>query len=409
MINPDQVYATTFDENNLNAVDAVKIHSIMISGYRATFIRLILTLNVIIIVLWQHKNPFTVFKILIALKAIRKKVHGLSGVKKYVRSQGRYFWSENILGWPSKAFSSHIKSETLRALKTSELNVPMQTVIWAISNSCPFRCSHCCEWNNLAPVESLSLNNLKLILGKLTDFGLHHIQLSGGEPLARFDDLLCLLKSAEKGIDYWILTSGYGLTYQQALLLKRAGLAGANISLDHWDENVHNEFRNNHKSFYWARQAAEYFRKADILISLSLCAAKSFISDENLWKYINLAKEWGAGFIRIIEPKMIGNYAEKDVLLRNEHIETLNNFYQSINSSSKFREYPIVMYPGYHQRKAGCFGAGDRYFYIDPVGDIHACPFCRGKTGNAIRDPLYPAIASLKNIGCPEFKMSIAG
>jgi MoaA/NifB/PqqE/SkfB family radical SAM enzyme len=131
----------------------------------------------------------------------------------------------------------------------------MQTVIWAISNCCPLKCSHCCEWINLADFEYLSKNDLLVILNKLIRQGLYHIQLSGGEPLTRFDDLIWLLNIPEKGIDFWILTSGYGFTHEKALLLKKAGLTGANISLDHWDENAHNEFRHNNRSFLGQKAA----------------------------------------------------------------------------------------------------------------------------------------------------------
>jgi MoaA/NifB/PqqE/SkfB family radical SAM enzyme len=140
------------------------------------------------------------------------------------------------------------------------------------------------------------------------------------------------------------------------------------------------------------------------MISLSVCATRSFISEENLWKYLRLAKEFGAGFIRIIEPRTTGNYTGKDVALTDEQRAILNNFYLRVNSYAAFRNFPIIMYPGYHQRLAGCFGAGDRYLYIDPKGDIHACPFCRGKAGNAVWNPLIPAIMNLRKSGCHEFE-----
>ena len=65
---------------------------------------------------------------------------------------------------------------------------------------------------------------------------------------------------------------------------------------------------------------------------------------------------------------------------------------------------PIVSFPGYHQRRIGCFGAGDRYLYMDSNGDLHACPFCQYKVGNALFDDLSESINELRKIGCHKFK-----
>jgi MoaA/NifB/PqqE/SkfB family radical SAM enzyme len=115
------------------------------------------------------------------------------------------------------------------------------------------------------------------------------------------------------------------------------------------------------------------------MISLSVCATRSFISEENLWKYLQLAKEFGAGFIRIIEPRTTGNYTGKDVALTDEQKAILNNFYLRVNSYAAFRNFPIIMYPQVSSALSRMFGARDECLYIDPKGDIHACPFCRGK------------------------------
>ena len=88
--------------------------------------------------------------------------------------------------------------------------------------------------------------------------------------------------------------------------------------------------------------------------------------------------------------------------------DLLDSFYLNTNSGSARLRHPIVSYPGYYQRRTGCFGAGDRYLYIDSRGDFHACPFCLGKAGNALKDSFETAIASMKQQGCHVFS-SIKG
>ena len=141
--------------------------------------------------------------------------------------------------------------------------------------------------------------------------------------------------------------------------------------------------------------------------ALSICATREFISEQNLWKYADLARSWGVGFIRILEPRQVGFYRGKDVLLTGHNIRILEKFFLEINSKRKYRKYPVVMYPGYHQRKIGCVGAGNRYIYIDSRGDIHACPFCHDQKGNALRDTLQDSISLLKEAGCHMFKTNL--
>jgi hypothetical protein len=63
---------------------------------------------------------------------------------------------------------------------------------------------------------------------------------------------------------------------------------------------------------------------------------------------------------------------------------------------------PLVAYHGLSQRRVGCWGAGDRYAYVDPLGRLHACPFCRGAAGSAL-DDLAGALARLGARRCHQF------
>ena len=276
-------------------------------------------------------------------------------------------------------------------------------MIFAITSRCPLQCRHCYEWDNLDAGEHLSPGDLGTIMEKIREQGIRHVQLSGGEPLVRFEDLLHLTNRYGRDMDLWILTSGFGLTAEKAEALSKAGLTGANISLDHWDPVQHNAFRNHQQSFYWAKEAAANCRRAGLAVSLSLCAARSFVTQENLERYLALSKEWQVDFIRILEPRPVGRFAGTEVSLGKAEEELLDSFYVTANSNQVRLRSPIVSYPGYYQRRTGCFGAGDRYLYIDSRGDFHACPFCLGNAGNALKDSFETAIAAMKQQGCHAF------
>jgi MoaA/NifB/PqqE/SkfB family radical SAM enzyme len=394
-------------ENSMEKAELKKITvppAKFIVGLKQRFIFQLSMLHILWIALSVYRNPFLAFRVLKKLMQKRQAVHGNLPIRKYVKSGKYYFWALNAPGWPSGPFRRFIENELNKLQPFRETNGFLQTMIFAVTNKCPLKCEHCFEWKNLDSTESLTLDDLKTILGKFQTRGILQIQFSGGEPLSRFDDLIELLKSARTGTDCWVLTSGFGLTANKACRLKDAGITGVNISLDHWNENSHNHFRHHEKSFDWVKQAALNCRHADILVAFSLCAVREFVSDDNLRKYLELAKALGAGFIQLLEPRKVGHFQGKDVELGERHLEIMKHFYLKVNSDPAYLEYPIVMYPGFHQRLLGCFGAGNRYLYVDSNGDLHACPFCQHKTGNALTDSLSESIQKMQATGCHEFK-----
>jgi MoaA/NifB/PqqE/SkfB family radical SAM enzyme len=381
----------------------------IITGYRARLLRLRMHWKILRLAVSYFRNPLKGLKALTVIKQKRSKIQGIGQVSRFIRSGKRYFFADNFPGWPSRTFNNQFRSEIRRTMPESGLRVPPTTIFIAITSRCHLNCRHCYEWENLSPKETLSIDQLKTILVKVQDYGISHIQLSGGEPLLRIDDLAELVGFAADSADVWINTSGYGLSPETARKLKEAGLTGAEISLDHWEKVRHNAFRGNNNSFFHAGEAARNCLRQGILTSLSLCATPEFVTSPNLEKYTELAISWGVSFIRVLDIRKTDRFHGEETKLTPEQINMLEEYYLGSRSPGKPKDYPIVAYPGYHQRRTGCMGAGNRYLYIDPKGDIHACPFCRGAVGNAITGSLDDAISKLKKKGCHEFRSNSAG
>jgi len=140
---------------------------------------------------------------------------------KSLKSDGRYFFALNVPGWPSKAFDFCIENELNQAYSFRPDKGYLLTMIFAITKKCPLQCEHCYEWETLNDKESLSLEDLHFITRRFQDRGIGQIQFSGGEPLQRIDDLISVISKAKKETDFWILTSGYDLTFDKARNLKK--------------------------------------------------------------------------------------------------------------------------------------------------------------------------------------------
>jgi MoaA/NifB/PqqE/SkfB family radical SAM enzyme len=368
------------------------------------FIRTLMVRSAILLLsLEAYKDPVKAVKSLKLLIKKRVAFSGATGIPRFFHANGRYFFDPNNPGWPSASFKKFIINELNNSLPFNNDHSRLTTVIFSITKKCPLRCQHCFEWDRLDTEESLSISDLKTILFKFQEYGISHVQIGGGEPMTRYDDLIDFLQCALSGTDFWLLTSGFNLTLEKAMQLKKEGLTGVRISLDHWDKKKHNDFRGSDKAFEWAIMAAENSRKAGLAMGFSLCVTKEFLKEQNLKEYLKLAKKLRADFIFLLEPRETGHFKNQKVTLSEEEVKVIEAFYCNINNSADFEEFPLVVYPGYHQRRLGCFGAGIRYLYVDSEGSVHACPFCQGKMGNALTDNLPEIIHKLRAGGCQMF------
>lgn len=386
----------------LPALSKSPSHTI-VTGIRIKLIHLKLKLSLISIAINCYKNPLDWYKALLYLVKLRRRFLGDHKIRKMVYVGGKYYMGLYTPGWNSKIFKQFIISQ-LEDFKPVKFKVNrFNTVFLAITKKCVLQCEHCYEWENLNKKDVLSKEKLKQIVDKLQAKGVSQIQFSGGEPLLKVNVLIDVIKNVENKTDFWIATSGFKVTNDNAKKLKQAGLTGVIISLDHFNPEKHNEFRHFKDAFYWVEQAVHNAHKNNLVVALSICVTKEFISQKNLMSYMQLAKKLEVAFVQFLEPKAVGHFKGKDVTLQKEHTDILENFFLKMNFGKGYSSFPIITYHGYYQRIQGCFSAGIKGFYIDTDGDINACPFCHKKNGNVLDENFEDHITSLKQIGCSSY------
>jgi len=317
---------------------------------------------------------------------------------KYVKHNNQVYINCNIPAIPFSNFFERILN--LATLSQDNPLSNLAIVQIGFTKKCPLNCEHCYEGKILNQPEVLTLEEHKQIVAKLQKNGVPMIQFGGGEPLNRFNDLIEVLKSADKSSDFWIYSSGYGLTIEKANQLKKVGLTGVSVSLDHYLEAEHNKFRRNDKSFKFAIEAIKNAQNAGLLTTMTICVTKSFCSLENLAAYHQLALELKVPFVQLMEPRATGNYEGQNVQLNPEQFKIMEDFYISRNTEKQFKHFPIIQYTGYQQRVKSCGGAGKRYIYIDTDGYTMACPFCQSRKSHFLNGTLLEDIKSLKGEGC---------
>ncbi len=377
----------------------------MVHGLHKKIIKICIWFNIFLCALFVFKNPFRIFSGMKYLKSLRDESREGHSILKYAKAGGKYYYSMNTPGWPSRAFSKYIINN-LKKAKKDAAHITLDTLLFGITKKCGYQCAHCFEWDILNKPETLSRDDLVSIIHSFRQFGVTQVQLSGGEPLNRINDIEYILKLFKSGTEFWLYTSGYHLSEERAKTLKDAGLTGVIVSLDHWMPEEHNKFRGVKNAFEWAQKAVANARSQNMIVCLSLCATKEFISVYNLSKYIELAKQWGISFIQILEPRAVGHFSGIDVQLDKSKIAILENFYIKYNFNKAFTEYPAVLYHGFYSRRIGCGGAGKYFLYVDTDGDVQNCTFCRRKLFSALHDPLESNLKLMLTGGCSAYPVS---
>lgn len=344
-----------------------------------------------------HGNPRGAIRALRMLAKARDTAAGGLVPRKHVLVGGRTFFSLRAPGCPSPAFDRYAALE-LNRLDPSRPRSGLQTVILAITKRCALGCAHCSEWDTLRQPDTLSVDDLLAIVARLRAAGAAQIQISGGEPLLRLDAVEAICRCARDACDLWVLTSGAPLTAEVAGRLRASGATGVMVSLDHFDPADHDAFRGAPGTFERAVAGVRHASAAGLVVALSLTATRGFVSAGNLERYGSLARRLGVGFIQVLEPRAVGRWTGADVTLTPEQVALLRAFDHTMNQERP--DVPLVDYPALGQRRDGCWGAGDRYLFVDADGGVHACPFCRGSVGSCLADPLDVLRGRLRLRGC---------
>ncbi|WP_406682942.1 radical SAM protein [Seonamhaeicola sp. MEBiC1930] len=375
----------------------------IISGLKKEWIHFKLRFSLIRIIVNLYSNPknwILAFKYLIQL---RKKFLGSFKLKKLVEVDNKYYMGLYTPGWNDLNYKRFIVSELNHFIPVKQKTIRFNHVHLAITNKCALQCDHCYAWDVLNKRGTLNEEDLLTIADKLQGMGTCQIHLTGGEPMIKYKTLINLLNYTNETTNFWINTSGFQLTNERAKELKVSGLTGVFISLDHFEEEAHNSFRKYKDAYYWATTGAKNAVKNNLAVALSVCVTNDFISRVNLLAYMNLAKELGVHFVQFLEPKAVGHFKGKEVTITKENIALLEVFYEQMNFSNDFLDYPIINYHGYYQRRVGCYAGGNRSMYVDTDGNINACTFCHTSSGNILKGDFEEALKRMSKNGCPSY------
>lgn len=375
----------------------------IVSGWKKSWIHLQLKYTLLKVLVRCYKNPLDWLRGLRYLVKLRRRFLGDHNVRKMINVGKLYYMGLNIPGWNDAAYRKFIASE-LYLFKPHEHPIARFNQLYlAITKKCPLQCEHCYAWDTLNSKDELGVCEYQHLIGEIEKQGVSQVHFSGGEPLVKIKLLETLIAGLSPDTKAWVDTSGFHMTPDKVKRLKHAGLTGVSISLDHYQEEKHNAFRYNPDAYYWALEGAKNALAADLVVAFSVCLSNDMSTEGALMKYMTLAKNTGIHFVQFLEPKAIGHYKNKSVELSKESTQNIEAFFLKMNFGKQHKDFPLISYHGYYQRRVGCLSAGKRAMYITADGHLNACPFCQKSYGNLLEGGLEEKVRKMSNSGCPSF------
>jgi MoaA/NifB/PqqE/SkfB family radical SAM enzyme len=169
-----------------------------------------------------------------------------------------------------------------------------------VTHRCNFSCQICDFWKEKHdPATELSLENIRLMGGKLNRLGTLIISLAGGEPLIR-DDLCEIIRILRHANHFPILiTNGWFVNPDLAKDLLEAGLQEISVSVDYADPAKHDAQRGMPGSWQRAIRALDLLNRSrtDMRNRVHMI---SVLMDDNLAdieKLIQIARDLGVTYM----------------------------------------------------------------------------------------------------------------
>ncbi len=333
---------------------------------------------------------------------VQQFFHKLNTLKIIAKVDGKHVYNLYNPPHPSSAGMRFLARKLKMTLQKMAFPV---TANLAITHSCQCQCIHCSADPFKDPTkEELSVEEIKKVVDGALDLGASLIIYVGGEPMLR-EDLYELTKHVDKSkAVVMIFTNGLLLTEENVKRLKEAGLFSLNISIDHSESILHDDFRKVVGCYEKAFEGARRARKAGILTGISTYATHENLRDGHLEKLLQIAHEEGFAEVTIFDcipsgrflkdtSKILGPAERKAVIrLAKKYYETTP---MGVNAMSLINS-PMGV---------GCYGASSQ-FYMTAYGDINPCDFNPINFGN-VRDMPIQAIWK-KMVTHPDFNRTFS-
>jgi len=265
----------------------------------------------------------------------------------------------------------------------------------AVTYNCQCDCLHCsaADYRDRARRENttLLLEELKGAIDQSLALGTTCVVLTGGEPLL-YEHIYELVASVDRSRSVCtIFTNGEFLREHTVQRLKKAGVFGVFVSLDHADSGRHDANRQRPGLAEKAYRGVRRCQQAGILTGISTYATKEKIEDGELDALMEIARDLGVLEVFLFDVIPTGRLsAQRECMLSEEDARRIVAFRAKYNALPDFPRiihqtmFSSIAYPCVAE---GCPAAVVQ-IHLRANGDVCPCDFTPYSFGNIRERPL---------------------
>lgn len=267
-------------------------------------------------------------------------------------------------------------------MKTVGSRPPITNPRWLLAEltyACPLQCPYCSNPLDYANYrEELGTEDWRRVLSQARQLGAVQLGFSGGEPLIRQDLPELVAHARQLGYYSNLITSGYGLTEDKILQLKRAGLDHIQISIQAPEKDL-SDFLAGTASYEHKKQVARLVKKHGY--PMVLCVVIHRYNIEQMEAILEMAIELGADYVELANTQYYGwaHLNRAQLLPSREQFERAEAIAHRYQERLKGRMKIYYVIPDYYEdRPKACMnGWGTTFLTIAPDGAALPCHAAR--------------------------------
>ena len=248
------------------------------------------------------------------------------------------------------------------------------------NRACNLKCQHCFTTRFAKKDRSLTPPDLKKLSDEAHELGLCQFVISGGEPLIFHDIKEVIMALQPDKFHLSMSTNGHFLTKEMAKNLKSWGLDKVKISLDDFDEKMHDENRRSDGAYKKAMEALFNAKEAGLGVVIQTCITHKNCRTDRTLQLAKFAQENGF-VVDVMVAHAVGEWEGKHDMLIDEqdaaYMREVNKQYPSLHRDT-FPTYGI-------DRGCGCVRSN---LHLTQHGDILPCGFIHISIGSIFSESL---------------------
>ncbi|MBI4650517.1 radical SAM protein [Candidatus Desantisbacteria bacterium] len=251
--------------------------------------------------------------------------------------------------------------------------------------TCNFRCVHCSvkRFQGKKDARQFTIADVKELFRQADELGLARVTITGGEPLVfkDFDQLVEAINPEKFYIN--CDTNGWLFDEKTARHLKSIGVDRIQLSLDSFNAEEHDSFRNARGSYERAMKAVDIAKNADLAIFVQTVVTKQRLHSDEFIKFVEYFNKKDIG-VFVTYAKPVGSWEGNfDVLVNKDDMKYMEEL------EKKYKVFTHLT-PAYGL-DMGCI-AVKGMFSVTQYGDVLPCPYIHVSIGNVFKEPLKDII-----------------